>query len=386
MHNNTYYPDLNTAIVGHEDIMIQSDNRGDTQSKIDTILKKLSTREMAVNVPTKYMNYYGLVVQDSHNKYLETDTHLNSSLFKEALKTPLHYFFAKNDKSDLIKLQEKKSYLELGTFVHQAILEPSKFSKLIIESQYSLSDNAGVAKAITFWEQTYFHLDNREEIFLELKKKAEIECGSLEKISGKRAYIRLLIANSEKIAVPDDVFFKIKMIKINIDRYGNGIIYDLFKHSKREISFYAEIDGLNQKVRPDAIQFEENIGLNAIISVKTTSTTDLRSFYNQCASFNYDLSEAMYQEVVSRVSNRNFNTTITLLIQTSAPYAVALLIWNDDDISVGRYKYEQAKIRIKEAELCNNHNGYDIYAEEGNRGIIAMQLPQWNNRELLPSN
>ncbi len=142
--------------------------------------------------------------------------------------------------------------------------------------------------------------------------------------------------------------------------------------------------GVPVKVRPDGLQFAENIGVNAIISVKSTGCKDLRGFAYRSAELHYDLSEGMYQEIASHVTGRDFNTTITVMLQTVEPYAVAVLVWSGTDIEVGKHKYFVAMQDIKKCQDTGVYKGFDTYAEEDNIGLINFELPQWNNKELLP--
>ncbi|MFV0332407.1 MAG: hypothetical protein ACK5KL_21670 [Dysgonomonas sp.] len=65
--------------------------------------------------------------------------------------------------------------------------------------------------------------------------------------------------------------------------------------------------GLDVKIRPDAINIEDNIGVNAVISVKTTSTKSFSEFISQCIELQYELSEAFYQDIASHITGRNFD-------------------------------------------------------------------------------
>ena len=106
--------------------------------------------------------------------------------------------------------------------------------------------------------------------------------------------------------------------------------------------------GLNVRVRPDYFNVEENIGVNAVISFKTTRADDLGKFYYDCAKLKYELSEGMYQEVMSSVTGRNFNVTIMIMLQTVEPYDVAVLFWSPDDLANGKYKYRYALSIVKD--------------------------------------
>lgn len=361
----------------------------------DQIANFLIDNPKTQHVYTKDLNVGGIAIQDSFEKYLGSDAY-NSGTLKEALKTPLHLAFAKDgDKKKLKELQGQKPYFNLGTFLHQAILEPTKFGRVIVEPKYSLTSKEGVGIGIEFWEKLIEEkggFNENETISaqdaLNLAQERFEKTGlSLEKQDGKKAYLKELKIVSGVEPVTEENFTKIEILKKHYENYGGGILKRLLKHSKREISLYYNDHetGLDVKVRPDALQFEENIGVNAIISVKSSGIEDLRAFYYQAAKLHYDLSEGMYQEVATNVTGRDFNCTITVMLQTVAPFAVALLVWSPHDIETGKHKYRTALRTVKDCQETELYPGYDAYAEEGAFGLIQMELPQWNNKELLPT-
>ena len=299
-----------------------------------------------VHIYTKDLNVDGIAVQDSMEKYLEADS-LQSSHLKKALITPLHLGFSlDDDRVELEKAKDKKGYFELGTFLHQCVLEPTKFSRVIVEPKFSLASKEGVEGLIKFWESTIekqgfaFNSQGEQITVKEAFSEASDEVSrlglSIDKQDGKKVFYYALKSLSGLEAVSEEHFLKIQILKKQYDNYGGGILKDILKHSKREISFYTEENGVKLKVRPDAIQFEENIGVNAIISIKSTACEDLRAFYYNAAKLHYDLSEGMYQEVVSKVSGRDFNTTIMIMLQTVEPYGIAVLVWSAEDIEMGK--------------------------------------------------
>lgn len=350
------------------------------------------------HIYTESLNIEGQVVQDAMEKYLANES-LSSSMLKAALKTPLHFEFAKSeDKEELEKLKGSPDHFNLGTFLHQAILEPTKFDRAIVEPDAPLNTTEGVNKAIAFWEKLIidkgFGVVGIEEVKSDLvlehcsKSVTELARLSLDKIDGKRAYIKLLKECADVEPVTEENMVKIQILKKHYQVYGNGILKRLLLHSKREISVYhtEATTGLKLKVRPDAIQFEENIGVNAIISVKSSGIEDLKAFYHQAAKLHYDLSEGMYQEVVSKATGRDFNTTIMVMLQTVAPFAIAILVWSAEDIEMGKHKYHFALNNAKEIIEKQSVKGYEVFSEADNFGLIQMSLPTWNQQEFLPRN
>lgn len=350
------------------------------------------------HIYTETLNNNGLVIQDEKEKYLKNDA-LSPSMLKSALKTPLHFEYAKSeDKEELKKLTETADHFNLSTFLHQAILEPTKFSRVIIEPNIPLNTNEGVTKAIEFWEQLitergYGVIKLQETPFdfvLEYCQRtvAETLGLSLDKIDGKRAYIKILKNCSDVEPVTEENMTKIKILKKHYDQYGNGILRRLILHSKRETSvYYTDTKtGLKLKVRPDAIQFKENIGVDAIISVKSSAIEDIQAFYNQASRLHYDLHEAMCQEIVSNATGRDFNATIMVMLQTVAPFAIAIFVWSAEDIETGKRKYQLALNNAKEIIEKQSVKGYEILSQENNLGLIQMSLPAWNKQEFVSRN
>lgn len=372
--------------------LISSKSHSRDGSAIQDILDHLASGIEPRHIYTDSLRVNGEAVQDSFEKYLSADA-LQSSHLKKALITPLHYAFSQDDDARALEdLEGEKGYFNIGTYLHQCILEPTLFSRAIVEPKFNLTTKEGVIQAIDFWKDMLY----REMIAGEEYTKKNLPIGieafvewqklglSMEKIDGQRAYLKLLKERSICTPVTEENFLKIKILKKHLDEYGSGIIHSLVKHSKREISFYTDLDGMAVKVRPDAIQFKENIGVDAIISIKSTACEDLRAFYTYCASRHYDLTESMYQDVVSQVTGREFRTTITIMLQTVEPYAIAIMVWSPDDIETGRYKYQSALEVIRKAKESGDYPGYEVIADNP-FGLIEMKLPAWNGRELLPS-
>lgn len=362
-----------------------------------TIVDFLIENPETTHIYTESLNQNGVAVQDAMEKYLEDDG-LSSGMLKAALKSPLHFSFASSeDKEELEKMKGQAAHFNIGNYLHEAILEPTKFSRAIVEPSYSLASKEGVKTGIDFWEQIIiakgFGVDEKGDQLtaqetLDLAMQDVTELGlSIEKQDGKKHYLKCLKAFSDMDAVTEENFLKIQILKKHYEEYGGGILQRLLKHSKREISMYwnETSTGRRLKIRPDAIQFKENIGVDAIISVKSSGIEDLRAFQYQAAKLHYDLSEGMYQEVASNVTGRDFNTTIMVILQTVAPFAIAILVWSAEDIETGKHKYRLGLDIADKALNSNSFPGYDSFAEEGNFGLIQLHLPQWNNKEFLPS-
>jgi len=344
-----------------------------TYGTIEEIVSHIQNNEKTYNVATNSLRVNGEVVQDDMSKYL-SDKRFGSSALKKALKSELHILFDKSEeKKQLEKIEGEKSHFKLGEYLHQCILEPTKFSRVIVEPNYSKASHAGCDSLIEFWTQQVGAQFSR---MFEFSFFTDMSKASLPE---KKEYIQKLKDESGLSCVSESDFLKIQILKKHYENYGNGIIERLLKNSKREISIYGSL----YKIRPDALQFEENIGVNAIISVKSTAQEDLRGYMKYCAIYNYDLSEAFYLDLASKITGRNFNTVINIVLQTVEPYGVAVVVYSQADLEIGYYKMQNAKQIFERCLETGIYRSYDMYAQEGHMGLIESSLPKWNQEQLL---
>lgn len=347
-------------------------------------------REQSCHIYSDSLRKNGFVIKEPMEKYLAAKDFLNSGALKEALKSPLHLYYALESgwKDQLEAYQKAKNYFVLGEFIHQAILEPRKFKRVVIEPGYKLNTKDGVKALISFWEDKLSESNeedgtrNREEI-----KDTIVKAGfDLDKMDGLRQYYAALRTTSGFQAIDETNYLIVSIIYSNYKRYGDGLFFELFKHSKRETSLYYQesVYGVPLRIRPDAMQFSENIGADTIISVKSTRAESIGHFTYQTAKLCYELSEGMYLDVASAVTGRDFRSTIMVMAQTIPPFGLAAFVWDPEDLEVGKYKYRQALQTVVECKESGKYPGYDAYAESGNLGLIAMKQPEWNTKELHP--
>ncbi len=324
--------------------------------------------------PTRVHNYalsiHGQVRNDRMERYLAHDAE-SSSLLKEALKSPRHYLVMRN----MEVLPRNTDHFELGTFAHQAILEPSKFEKVIVEPKASRGQIAGVCSLIEFYCEL---LTIPQTTIFSTMKLGELKerLAELEAEAAARGYTAI---NAEYASI-------IRAMRVSFATYGGGILPKMMRFVKTETSMYGKdrSTGLNVKIRPDGLLLEENFGINAILSVKTTSATSVEAFMRDCAKFRYELAEGMYLKVASEITGRKFSATVMVMAQTVIPYQVAVLYWDAEDLEIGKYKYVQALDIVSQCRAADHWPGFDAKAESGAHGIIQCKLPGYIKAELLP--
>lgn len=352
---------------------------------VEGILKNAHKEPVTISLSDLSVN--GRVAADKMNRYLSAK-HLSSSALKEVLKNPAAFYFYTNDKSNFI--EKPKPHFELGTFCHLAFLEPKLFDMVVVEPNESRASTEGVGKLISFWEKSIMDSYKYKGVAKKKIERALQNCisfgGDMNKLAGQKIYLDCLKEISGLVAIQQEHKDIIDLIKRNYYRYGGGIIPALLKGAQIEHSFYG-IDpqtGLKVKVRPDAFNTKENIGVDAVISFKTTRCADMGKFVYDSAKLKYEVSEGYYQTVMTDVTGRSFNTTVMIVLQTVAPYLPAVFAWHAEDLVNGKHKSRYALDTIAECKERGLYPGFESLAESGHYGIIQMKQPEWAAKLLQP--
>lgn len=381
--------DLNTAEI--IDIELNpldfiTDNYPTTAEFVQALRDTLNKDGVKINL--KDLSVNGKVVAEKMEKYLANKS-ISSSAQKEVLKNPASYYFYINDKDNFEDRSPK--HFELGTFCHLAFLEPKLFDLVVIEPDASRASNEGCNTLVNFWENSirskYKYkgvADKKINSAVAMCDDAKVDMG---KIAGVKYYIDCLKMVSGLTSVSEKNKLIIDLIKRNYYRYAGGIIPHILKGASFETSFYGtdNATGLKVKVRPDAFNIAENIGNNAVISLKTTSAQDLSKFVYDAGKYRYALSEGYYQRTMSEITGREFNVTIMIVLQTVAPYQVAVCQFAPEDLEHGKYQSRYALDLIKECELTGLYPGFEALAEKGNLGIINIAMPEWSKKIIHPT-
>lgn len=368
------YIDLSTAITGEELTPLQFDKCEYTSLEefAEIVSERLSQinkhgERQRVRVSNKALSVNGRVVNDSMTKYL-TAIGLSSSALKEALKTPLHFLY---HQQKTFKPKDT-SHFELGTFIHSAFLEPRKFDKVAVMPQVNRATNEGLIQAIQFYWQLLHKLP--DWLLSELKQPA------------LRQKLQELETESDYSVISEEDALTVDIVRRGFYGYGNGLLPRLLQNAKYEVSMYGvdPSSGQKVKIRPDAMLLSEDVGVNAIVSLKTTSATTIEAFVSDAARYRYELSEGMYLDVASMVTGRQFTATIMIMVQTVIPFQIAVFYWSAEDLQVGKYKYRQAIDTVAECRSKGSYPGFEVNAAEGSLGMIEMKLPDWIKREVSP--
>ncbi|MBP8085974.1 MAG: PD-(D/E)XK nuclease-like domain-containing protein [Saprospiraceae bacterium] len=304
----------------------------------------------------------GTVIKDDFASYLSNADFFSTGPFaKLANGTPLDFQYETTDglKAEIEKYKDR-SHFDLGSFVHEAILEPEKWDTVVCEPKANRASHEGLDTLIDFWS-----------IFIE---GGRIDTSSM-KTDMKKAYISELIEKSGKRAIDFKDALIVQRLHERWRAYQNGLWAGILDAAHKEVSIYCnDYMGLPMRVRPDGLLFAEQIGVNAIVSVKTTAEKSVNGYARQCRQFGYDIKESAYQKIVSQVTGLDFSTTIMIVLSTAEPFHIGVFILNDGEMEAASKSFATAVDHAKHCIAMNSYPGWEIKAEVGDMGLIDLNL------------
>src|SRR5258705_6803329 len=251
---------------------------------IRDMLRFMQHRKRSKRIGIKNISTNGTIAEDSIINYLAKRPHIGSGDLKQVLKSPMAFYYAmRHTAAD----KPSKSF-ELGAFAHRAFLEPEMFDRFIVEPDVKMNELKGVNLLIDFWTAKLSSArPDAGALFSNAATHVSQMELDIESMNGKKEYLSYLKQHSGIISVPENIKSVIGHIKAQYKTYGGGIIPKILKNARKECSFYGSDPetGLPVKVRPDAFNTEENIGVNAIISFKTTCAETLDAFVRDTARY-----------------------------------------------------------------------------------------------------
>ncbi|WP_418981743.1 hypothetical protein [Alistipes sp.] len=324
--------------------------------------------------PKRVHNYalavQGRVANDRMATYLAAPGE-SPSLLREALKSPRHYLMARNEE---VK-PRKTRHFELGAFARQAILDPARFDRVVVRPSANRSQRSGCAALIA----CYCDL-------LGIPRQEVAPTWKIGTLQGMVADLEAQCARSGCTVIDRAFHDAIRAMRASFRTYGGGILPRLMQYVKTQTSLYGKdpATGLKVKIRPDGLLLAENWGLNAVLSVRTTSAPCVEAFLRDCAKFRRELAEGMALRVASRITGRRFSAAVTVMVQTVLPYQVALFYWDAEDLEIGQCKYAQALDIVRACREADHWPGFDAQAAADAHGILRGKLPAYIRSEVLP--
>lgn len=185
---------------------------------------------------------------------------------------------------------------------------------------------------------------------------------------GRERKQQLFSDNPGKIAVPEDLMSKGKDIIASCSEDEN--IRNLLEDSVNEISFFWEcpVTHLNFKAKIDGY-----VQGKYFIELKTTRTAEPSGFSSIINDRNYDLSLVHYMEGIKAFTGVDVPEVYFIAVETSAPFVTQVYRASDDMITLGREKWLNTIVRLKDAISRKKWDGY--WYEENT--IPTISPPGW---------
>lgn len=283
-------------------------------------------------------------VKDDFSTYLSKKDFVSSSDLTHLAKSPKHYF------DNLQKEDEEETKAQyLGTAIHLLILEPSKF-----HSQYITFDRE---KVLPFPDKDYKTKANREA----------------------RDLFYLQSANQGLKVLDGDEYEKI--IGMGSSLTENETFMALLQGCETETSHYLEdIElGLNIRLRPDAY----NPIRHNMISLKSTKNGSPDGYSKECVNYGLHYKEAFYSYYMAMFYGKPLASHSIAVVENFEPYNCAIYDLSEEFLEVGRHYFKTYLHRLVTAREKGIYEGYSFFAEEGNQGIITLELPAYVKRNLV---
>lgn len=242
---------------------------------------------------------------------------VGSSSLKKILRSPAHYLFGLENPS------EPTAAMDLGTAIHEAILEPNLFkANTVVMPKF---EGTGSRAAKDAW-------------LLENHGKRILKQDDLDKVLG------ILHALSEH-------------------KTARAL---LTGGAAEESFFWRDPEtGILCKARPDFLRQG-----HIIVDVKSTFDASELAFPRQVAKLNYHLSAAQYLAGVSIVENQKFDQFVLLAVEQEAPHGIGCYLLDDATLAAGEFLRRKALTTLAE---CKDSGNYPSYPDE----IRPLGIPNW---------
>ena len=264
----------------------------------------------------------------------------SASQLKKIASTSLAHF-----KHERENPKEQTPALIFGSAYHTLILEPEKFA-----DEYFTLDR----DAMPYPDKDFRNSDNKAW-------KEDV-----------------LARNSDKTYLSPEDFITLYEMKAALELYPNFIF--LLKNGVAEESYFAEIDGMGVRVRPDYVS---RFG---IVDLKTCQDASPEAFGRDAAKMRYLIQAALYTDVVSTFQahetigrGEHYEGDVLpfffLAQEKTAPYIPQMYRVPSYLIEAGRAQYEDVLKQLFTAQTTDVWQGYEGLEE--NDGIRDLQFPVW---------
>lgn len=236
--------------------------------------------------------------------------YLGSSGLLEIKTSPAHF---KARVIDGVEKKESKAFRE-GNLIHAAILEPERFSKLmVVRPKFDMRTNAGKAESKA-WDSENEGRISVSESELEMLRGI---CNSLLK---KRTLLAMINAAKKEIS-------------------------GFFRH---------EATGIALKFRPDAILVDQGL----VLDIKSTTDASLKGFDYAIRDYSYYVKAAFYLAGASALLGRPVEHYSWIAVEKAPPYDIAVYNMCPIYAEAGKKEFEELMQKLDRCLEKNEWPGY----------------------------
>lgn len=274
------------------------------------------------------------IYEDISNADYHADKAISSTSLKKLLNaTPAHFKYALDNRET-----SDSDALLRGSVLHAMLLEPDTLSASFVFESHVIPDKTKLAKN-----------GGGKETWDALKEKAQIRGLPLVKYD----------IYQDCIAMRDSVLAHPHWPNVK-------------SHAKKEISLFAEINGVRVKARYDAM-----LANMMIIDLKTSrNILTTGKIQSTIAELGYHFSAAMYTEV-GKACGLPIDRFVWIFIESFAPYSARFVEASEQMMEVGKSEFYKC---LEKYKTCMQSSVWDAYSND----IDIVHLPNWYaNKETL---
>lgn len=254
----------------------------------------------------------GINEEISNEDYHADRKYVSSSGLKTILNNPRKYYqeYVLNERG----ANRNQSAMDFGSYLHCVILEPH-----LVDAEFAVF--SGVMRRGAVWEK--FKEENKNKIIITRVQKTQ--CDALISSFAEATVVIGKQGIDKEVSVPS-----------------------FFNHGYPEQTMCGEINGVQIKVRTDYRKEFEDFG--SINDLKTTSEYigDVKSVQKVCASWDYDLSAALYVDIATQVTGKPHDFYFTFLSKKNQECKIYKA--SEQMLKTGREKYTKAIEMLKQAQ------------------------------------
>lgn len=277
--------------------------------------------------------YFDLDINDYHGN----DTHISSTIIKEAKKSMKHFEYYMN------KEKETKSFFDFGNAFEICLLDKNRISEKIA---------------------IFDHME-RPEIDKNFNSKLNKEWKEKFYYENKEKYI-INYDGGESLRTIEGMLEACKS-----DRVINSALSNI--EYQASLFWTDQATGLKLKTRPDVVRMKRN----TIIDVKTCISANPHDFARQAIKFDYPMQAITQIEgCIQSGYMESVDSYFWLAVEKNEPYQAVLYEFELDDQKQAREMLYYTLRKIKRAYDEGEFKGYQEMADN-EFGVLSLNIPQY---------